>query len=135
MNDCSVLTTPHDEPFVPRLPPLHSEYWGYWQPYKPHRIPRTNGRCGIVKELGNSIQLHVLSRLSDFFLQVHLDGELTDTRESYTGSTFNTLGVQATGVNTVMLESVYLFPEEWISILEVRLCDTSPVLKRHVLFL
>ncbi|CAM9269075.1 unnamed protein product [Pylaiella littoralis] len=53
-------------------------------------------------------------------LDVRLDGELTHTFESYTGSTFNTLGVEATGVSTVMLESVYLLPEEWISLLEVR---------------
>lgn len=51
--------------------------------------------------------------------KVHLDGELTHTHESYTGSTFNSLGVQGMGVSTVMLESVDLLSDEWISLLEV----------------
>lgn len=52
--------------------------------------------------------------------QVHLDGELTHTHESYSGSTFNTLGVVGTEVTTVMLESTGLLSDEWISLIEVR---------------
>eukprot|EP00903_Cladosiphon_okamuranus_P014617 g13555.t1 len=52
-------------------------------------------------------------------LKVHLDGALTYTHESYAGSTFNTLGVSASGVSTVMLESVDLLPDEWLSLIEV----------------
>ncbi|CAN0328463.1 unnamed protein product [Ectocarpus sp. 6 AP-2014] len=52
-------------------------------------------------------------------LEVHLDGVLTNTHESYAGSTFNTLGVSASGVSAVMLESVDLLPDEWISLIEV----------------
>lgn len=57
--------------------------------------------------------------ISNFVQQVYLDGELTHTRESYTGSTFNSLGVGALSVSNVMIESVHLLPEEWISLLEV----------------
>lgn len=44
---------------------------------------------------------------------------LTHTHESHAETTFNTLGVEATGVSTVMLESVGLLADEWISLLEV----------------
>ncbi|CAM9431050.1 unnamed protein product, partial [Hapterophycus canaliculatus] len=52
-------------------------------------------------------------------LEVHFDGMLHHTHESYSGSVFNTLGVQGTGVTTVMLESINLQPDEWISLIEV----------------
>ncbi|CAM9310619.1 unnamed protein product, partial [Ectocarpus fasciculatus] len=52
-------------------------------------------------------------------LEVYFDDALYDTHESYAGSTFNSLGVSATGVTTVMLESVGLLEEEWISLIEV----------------
>ncbi|CAN0242880.1 unnamed protein product, partial [Ectocarpus fasciculatus] len=52
-------------------------------------------------------------------LEVYFDDTLYDTHESYAGSTFNSLGVSATGVTTVMLESVGLLEEEWISLIEV----------------
>ncbi|CAM9139502.1 unnamed protein product, partial [Ectocarpus sp. 12 AP-2014] len=56
-------------------------------------------------------------------LEVHVNGELTHTHESYTDSIFNTLGVTATDVSTVMLESVAL-SDEWISLLEVSVVST-----------
>ena len=47
----------------------------------------------------------------------------THTHESYySGSVFNTLNVEATEISTVMLESVELLRDEWISILEVSRC-------------
>ncbi|CAM9104677.1 unnamed protein product, partial [Hapterophycus canaliculatus] len=52
-------------------------------------------------------------------LEVHLDDTSEHTHESYGESTFNTLGVQATGVSRVMLESADLLPDEWISLIEV----------------
>lgn len=52
--------------------------------------------------------------------KVYLDGLLARTYESYAESTFDTLGVEATGVSTVMLKSIELLPDEWISLLEVR---------------
>ncbi|CAM9132154.1 unnamed protein product [Ectocarpus sp. 13 AM-2016] len=52
-------------------------------------------------------------------LGVHVNGELTHTYESYADSTFNMLGVTATEASTVMLESVALLSDEWISLLEV----------------
>ncbi|CAN0485268.1 unnamed protein product [Ectocarpus sp. 12 AP-2014] len=52
-------------------------------------------------------------------LDVHVNGELNHTHESYADSTFNTLGVTATDVSTVMLESVALLSDEWISLIEV----------------
>ncbi|CAN0206537.1 unnamed protein product [Ectocarpus sp. 12 AP-2014] len=52
-------------------------------------------------------------------LGVHVNGELTHTHESYTDSSFNTLGVTATEASTMMLESVALLSDEWISLLEV----------------
>ncbi|CAN0540732.1 unnamed protein product, partial [Ectocarpus sp. 8 AP-2014] len=51
-------------------------------------------------------------------LEVHVNGELTNTHESYADSTFNTLGVTATEASTVVLESVALHSDEWISLLE-----------------
>ena len=58
----------------------------------------------------------------------------THTHESYAGSTFNTLGVSASGVSTVTLESVGLLSDEWISLIEVgdalccalHYCDVDP---------
>ncbi|CAN0363610.1 unnamed protein product [Ectocarpus fasciculatus] len=52
-------------------------------------------------------------------LEVHINGELTHTHESYGDSTFNTLGVTASEASTVTLESVDLVPNEWISLIEV----------------
>ncbi|CAM9938227.1 unnamed protein product, partial [Ectocarpus sp. 8 AP-2014] len=52
-------------------------------------------------------------------LEVYFDGTLYRTHESDAGSTFNSLGVSATGVSTVMLESVDLLENEWISLIEV----------------
>ncbi|CAN0045826.1 unnamed protein product, partial [Scytosiphon promiscuus] len=52
-------------------------------------------------------------------LEVHLDGILHHTHESYAESNFNTLGVVGTGVTTVMLQSVDVLADEWISLLEV----------------
>ena len=43
----------------------------------------------------------------------------SNTHESYGGSTFNTLGVEAIDVSTVMLEPVDLPRREWISLIEV----------------
>ncbi|CAM9910098.1 unnamed protein product, partial [Ectocarpus sp. 4 AP-2014] len=57
-------------------------------------------------------------------LEVHVNGELTHTHESYTDSIFNTLGVTATEASTVMLESVALPSDEWISLLEVNVVST-----------
>lgn len=54
------------------------------------------------------------------FRQVYLDSELSRSFESYAGSTFNTIGVAGTGVRNVVLESTFLAPGEWISLLEVR---------------
>lgn len=51
--------------------------------------------------------------------QVYLNGERTHTHESYAGFTFNTLGVEASGVSSVMFESVGLLPDECISLIEV----------------
>ncbi|CAM9911793.1 unnamed protein product, partial [Ectocarpus sp. 4 AP-2014] len=52
-------------------------------------------------------------------LEVHMNGEITHTHESYADDTFNTLGVTGTDVSTVMLESVALLSDEWISLIEV----------------
>ncbi|CBJ33705.1 conserved unknown protein [Ectocarpus siliculosus] len=52
-------------------------------------------------------------------LEVYINGEMTHTHESYADATFNTLGVTATDVSTVMLESVALLSDEWISLIEV----------------
>ncbi|CAM9139580.1 unnamed protein product, partial [Ectocarpus sp. 12 AP-2014] len=52
-------------------------------------------------------------------LEVHVNGELIHTYESYADSTLNTLGVTATEASTVMLESVALLSDEWISLIEV----------------
>eukprot|EP00752_Nemacystus_decipiens_P018348 g16460.t1 len=52
-------------------------------------------------------------------LDVHLNGELTHTRQSYSGSTYNTLGVAGNAVTTVTLESIGLMSNEWISLIEV----------------
>ncbi|CAM9504237.1 unnamed protein product [Ectocarpus fasciculatus] len=52
-------------------------------------------------------------------LEVYLNHERTHTHESYVGSTFNTLGVEASGVSSVMFESVGLLPDECISLIEV----------------
>ncbi|CAM9831074.1 unnamed protein product, partial [Ectocarpus sp. 12 AP-2014] len=57
-------------------------------------------------------------------LKVHVNGELTHTHESYADSTFNTLGVTAAEVGTVMLESVALLSDEWISLIEVSVVST-----------
>ena len=51
--------------------------------------------------------------------QVHLNGELTLTHESYSGSTFNTLGATGNDVTTVTLKSTGLMTDEWISLIEV----------------
>lgn len=51
--------------------------------------------------------------------QVKLNGKKTHTHESYAEPMFNTLGVQADDVYTVTLASIYLEPDEWISLLEV----------------
>ncbi|CAM9513011.1 unnamed protein product, partial [Ectocarpus sp. 12 AP-2014] len=56
-------------------------------------------------------------------LGVHVNGELTHTHESY-DYTFNTLGVTAAEASTVMLESVALLSDEWISLLEVSVVST-----------
>lgn len=65
----------------------------------------------------------MLSRLSppppQIRPQVHLNGELAQTHESYSGSTFNTLGVTGSEVSTVKLESIGLLSSEWISLIEV----------------
>ncbi|CAM9841046.1 unnamed protein product, partial [Hapterophycus canaliculatus] len=52
-------------------------------------------------------------------LEVHFDGMLHHTHESYIGATFNTLTVSGTGVSTVMLQSINLLEDEWISLIEV----------------
>ncbi|CAN0520792.1 unnamed protein product, partial [Ectocarpus sp. 8 AP-2014] len=52
-------------------------------------------------------------------LDVHVNGELTHTHESHADSTFNTLGATVTEASTVMLESVALLSDEWISLVEV----------------
>ncbi|CAN0158392.1 unnamed protein product, partial [Ectocarpus sp. 6 AP-2014] len=52
-------------------------------------------------------------------LEVYVNGELTHTHESYADATFNTLGVTANEANTVMLKSVSLLSNEWISLIEV----------------
>ncbi|CAM9888203.1 unnamed protein product, partial [Ectocarpus fasciculatus] len=57
-------------------------------------------------------------------LEVHVDGELTHTHESFADSTFNTLGVIASEASTVMLESVDLLSDEWISLIEVSVVST-----------
>ncbi|CAM9762395.1 unnamed protein product, partial [Ectocarpus fasciculatus] len=57
-------------------------------------------------------------------LEVHVNGELTHTHESYADSTFNTLGVTATEASTVMLESVALLSDEWVSFIEVSVVST-----------
>ncbi|CAM9789365.1 unnamed protein product, partial [Ectocarpus fasciculatus] len=57
-------------------------------------------------------------------LEVHVNGELTYTHESYSDSTFNTLGVAATEASTVTLESVDLLSDEWISLVEVSVVST-----------
>ena len=44
---------------------------------------------------------------------------MTHTHESYSGSTFNSLGVEANQVSTVTLSSIDLEEDEWISLLEV----------------
>jgi len=51
--------------------------------------------------------------------QVHLDGALAHTHESYSGSTFNEIAVAGTGVTTVTLESIGLTSSEWLSLIEV----------------
>lgn len=61
----------------------------------------------------------IMGRFPQIRPQVYLNGEMTLTHESYPGSTFNTLGVAADGVTTVMLESAGLTAAEWISLLEV----------------
>ena len=56
----------------------------------------------------------------------------THTHESYySGSVFNTLNVEATEISTVMLESVELLRDEWISILEVSCCYCHHCYRRH----
>ncbi|CAM9542608.1 unnamed protein product [Ectocarpus sp. 13 AM-2016] len=55
-------------------------------------------------------------------LDVYIDGELTHTHESYADSTFNTLGVTATEASTVMLKSIDLLSDEWVSLLEASDC-------------
>ncbi|CAM9816260.1 unnamed protein product [Ectocarpus sp. 12 AP-2014] len=60
-------------------------------------------------------------------LEVYVNGELTHTYESYADSTFNTLGVTADEANTVMLESVSLLSNEWISLIEVLIFVTPSV--------
>ncbi|CAM9634631.1 unnamed protein product, partial [Ectocarpus sp. 12 AP-2014] len=57
-------------------------------------------------------------------LDVHVNGELTHTHKSYTDHIFNTLGVTATEASTVMLESVALLSNEWISLVEVSVAST-----------
>ncbi|CAM9919789.1 unnamed protein product, partial [Ectocarpus sp. 6 AP-2014] len=52
-------------------------------------------------------------------LEVYFDGTLYRTHESHAGSTFNPLGVSATGISSVILESVDLLENEWISLIEV----------------
>eukprot|EP00752_Nemacystus_decipiens_P017790 g15950.t1 len=49
---------------------------------------------------------------------VFLDGVQTLTHESYLTAGFNSIGVQASHVSTVMIESVGLLPNEWLSLLE-----------------
>eukprot|EP00903_Cladosiphon_okamuranus_P005790 g5737.t1 len=52
-------------------------------------------------------------------LDVYINGEMALAHESYAGPTFNTLGVVANGVTTVMLEAAGLMPDQWISLIEV----------------
>ena len=51
--------------------------------------------------------------------QVHVDGALAHTHESYEGAPFNMIDMAATGATTVTLESTGLTTNEWISIIEV----------------
>ena len=44
----------------------------------------------------------------------------TVTHESYLTADFNSIGVKASYVSTVMIESVGLYSSEWLSLLEVR---------------
>lgn len=52
-------------------------------------------------------------------VQVRINGDIIGTYGSYPGSTFNSLGVEADGVKFVVLESVGIDEDEWISLLEV----------------
>lgn len=63
--------------------------------------------------------MHNTICISSILSQVYLNGERTHTHETYGGSTFNTLGVEASGVSSVMFESVGLLPDECISLIEV----------------
>ena len=73
----------------------------------------------------HSAQINVIAR--KLVHQVHFNGVEIHTHESYSGETFNTLGVAANGVSTVMLESVGLLSDEWISLIEVSGCPSTYV--------
>lgn len=51
--------------------------------------------------------------------QAAVNGEVVGEYESYTGSTFNSLGIAGDAVETLTLTSVGLTESEWISFLEV----------------
>eukprot|EP00904_Undaria_pinnatifida_P003019 jgi/Undpi1/12718/HiC_scaffold_6.g02386.m1 len=53
-------------------------------------------------------------------LEVTINGVAVGKFDSYKGSTFNALGVQATGVSTLTLTSVGPAENGWISLIEVR---------------
>lgn len=63
--------------------------------------------------------------------QVAINGEVIGDFDSYTGSTFNALGIDGVGVNSLTLTAVGLPEDDWISLLEV-----SPVrITRRVAFI
>lgn len=52
-------------------------------------------------------------------MQVAINGEVIGEVESYQETTFNALGMEGVGVNTLTLTSVNIDEDDWISLLEV----------------
>lgn len=56
--------------------------------------------------------------------QAAINGEVIGNFHSYHGSTFNALGIQGVGVDTLTLKYVDVADNGWISLMEVSYIDT-----------
>lgn len=70
-----------------------------------------------------------LPRIAAFLFcvyQAEVNGEVIGAYDSYPGTTFNALGIQRVGVETMTFRTVRLPENDWISLLEVSDVHRSP---------
>ena len=65
------------------------------------------------------------------YLQAAINSEVIGNFDSYTGSTFNALGIEAVGVQNLTFTTVGLSENDWISLLEVSAADFCPTKAAH----